>query len=136
MADLCIIADVKFYGGISSTLHDSRITRMITDMSDEIRNASKNGDILTSEDYNANKACIYGVLAWLEQEGKIKSNNTSKYITKQSDGEVVTEYKASSRKGNSMFTKSFGERFEDYLSKLKALPVAGSYDDGVDSFVI
>lgn len=135
MTDLCTIENVKFHGGISGTLHDARITQMIEYMSEMIREGVHDLT-LDSTNFNAKMACVYGTLAWLEGEGRIKGVNTSKFISKQSDGQVSFEFKQTSQRSKSTFSKSFGELFDDFYSKLKGLPSAGSYDDGVVPFVI
>jgi hypothetical protein len=136
MTDLCTVKQVKDEIDLSTDLHDTRIAYMITRVSNDIVHNAKDGESLTSDDYWANMACIYGVLTWMEMEGRIKSPTVRKTITKESDGDFTYEYKSSGSRGNSEMTKSYGERFEIFLAHLEALPCAGSYNDRCGSHVI
>jgi hypothetical protein len=106
-------------------------------MSKEVKSEAED-QTLTSDNFDANMACIYGVLTWLEQDGRIKSVKDKKQIAKISDLHVSVEYdikKSSSSKADP-YLKSFSERFEGYISKLRPLPCAGSYDDGQSNYIV
>jgi hypothetical protein len=146
MTDLCTLADVKFYGQLSSSIHDERISSMITYTSTDIMREANNAS-LTSNDHNAKMACIYGVLIWLKNENKIPNPSAKKTISAMSDGHVSREYYVPKQKITSPLEdpNSYESKYEHYMLNLMALPPAGTYDDntygdeegyGDDGFVI
>ncbi len=71
--DLCTLQQVKqeSAGRITDDTMDSDITYKITDLSEKL---TEMDSTLTNSNRTARKCCIYGVLAWLVLNKKIKEN--------------------------------------------------------------
>jgi asparagine synthetase A len=86
--ELCTVDEVKqeSAGRIKDNTLDSDIQYKITDLSEKLLEKYPS---LTSNDRTARKCCIYGVLAWLILNKKIKEN---KKISSFKDGNFSANY--------------------------------------------
>lgn len=127
MVDLCTLEDVKEEGAIEGTSYDSKIAYKITDMSEEIMEVIGD-DTLTRNNRNARKACVFGVLDWLEKK---KIITTAKNVTSESEGDLSRSYSQESSTSNGLAPTSYKDDFEKYMLRLMPVTKTGILIDMV-----
>jgi hypothetical protein len=127
MDDLCTVQNVKSRGYIQGDFLDSTIADWIIDMSEEIRFESDNGDTLTSDNLDVRRACIYGVLMWLEEKRLIPSSRLT-YQEHEGNISVSHEERSGDPKAISQYAthNSYAEQYKMYMARLVAYTPIGS----------
>jgi hypothetical protein len=120
LTDLCTITQIKqeSAGRIKDNNLDSDIQYKITDLSDKLL---EKYPTLTSTDHTARKCCIYGVLAWLVLNRKIKDN---KKISSFKDGNFSVNYTNNIAKDDNDSIEC--KTYKKLLRQLMPTPPAGA----------
>jgi len=123
---LCEIEDLIDIGNINVDIIDSEIDldQKIIDASAEILEIAED-DTLTRDNLFARKACVYAVKLDLEDDGFIKRRNPA--LTSFSDGDISVGLKGEDTER--AVPETTGGKYEFYLAKIMALPVAGHHID-------
>lgn len=128
MADenLCSVQNVKSRGFIQGDFLDDTIIDWIMDMSEEIRFESDD-QTLTSANLDAKRACIYGVLMWLEQK-KLMPSSRLTYQEREGNVMVSHEQRAGDPKDISQYSGhySYTEQYDRYMARLIPYTPVGS----------
>lgn len=123
---LCEIEDLIDIGNINVDLIDSEIDfdQKIIDASYEIIEEAED-PTLTRDNLFARKACVYAVKLDLEDNGFIKRRNPT--ISSFSDGDISIGLGGSDTERS--LPETTGGKYQYYLAKIMALPVAGHHID-------
>jgi asparagine synthetase A len=121
---LCIVDEVKqeSAGRITDNTLDSDIQYKITDLSEKLLEKYPS---LTSKNRTARKCCIYGVLAWLILNKKIKEN---KKISSFKDGNFSANYTNTSTEEDNDSVEC--KTYKKLLRQLMPAPPAGAMARG------
>jgi hypothetical protein len=124
--DLCTVDDVINEGTIEGTALNDKIAWKIIDLSDDIRFESDD-DTLTRANRDAKRACVFGILTWLEQKRLIASSRKA-YQEREGQTMVSFEQRAGDPKDISQYAvhMSYSELFEKYMQRLVPYTPIGS----------
>lgn len=114
VGNLCTVEQVKLEGQIKTSAYDEDIAYKITDLSEDIREIV-NDPTLTSDNKNARKCCIYGVLEWLEQKNV---NINSQNVSSIKEGDKTVSYANNTSSSSTATPKNYTEEYNHYLSLL------------------
>lgn len=118
VCNFCTLSDVKNEGQITNTALDEAIVYKIQSLSEELDEKKIDG----ATDFNLKKACLYGVLSWLEKKSLIQSTVT---VASESEGDVSRSYFVSGKTQSVGTDKSYNEKYLEYLYQVIEIPTLG-----------
>jgi hypothetical protein len=121
--DLCDLDDIISEGLIEGTTLNETIANKISTLSDDIR-FDTDDETLTSANRNAKRACIFGVLAWLEKQKMITS---SRQTVLEREGNTEIQYNTGATE-TTQYRKSLSyiDEYYKYLYRLMPYTPVGS----------
>ena len=125
-ADLCTLQQVIDKGYIIDTSLNSLISNQISEISDEIRFdcfGTTDDTTLSINNLDARRACIFGVLAWMEYRRLIPSTRLTR---KEREGGTELDYGTTTLKNEYKQLLSYADEFARYMARLVPMPPVGS----------